>query len=87
MDTALAAADWAGFSRAEAESERGGMLRGIGLSCFHRGRRREAHRGDAVRLEADGTVSVFAGTFRMARATRPSMRSSSTNTSGSIPTG
>ncbi len=63
MERALAAADWSGFARRRADSERGGMLRGIGLSCFVEGAGGRPTEEMRVRLEADGTVSVFAGTF------------------------
>ena len=63
MDMTVKHADWDGFAARRAESEKRGKLRGIGLATFVEqagGRPTEEMR---VKLDADGSATVFAGTF------------------------
>ena len=63
MDETLETADWNGFAARRAESEKRGLLRGIGLASFVEqagGRPTEEMR---VRMEPDGSATIFAGTF------------------------
>ncbi len=63
MEETLKAADWDGFQARRAESEKRGLLRGIGIASFVEqagGRPTEEMR---VKLGADGAATVFAGTF------------------------
>lgn len=63
MEQTLAAADWAGFAERRAESEQRGRLRGIGLAYFMEGAGGRPTEEMRVRLDADGTATVFAGTY------------------------
>jgi carbon-monoxide dehydrogenase large subunit len=63
MDMAMEAADWQGFSRRRAESEARGKLRGLGLACFIEGAGGPPSDEMRIRMEQDGTVTVFAGTY------------------------
>jgi carbon-monoxide dehydrogenase large subunit len=63
MEMAMQAADWQGFAKRRAASETHGKLRGLGLSCFIEGAGGPPSDEMRVRMEPDGTVSVFAGTY------------------------
>lgn len=63
MDMAMQAADWHGFARRRADSEARGKLRGLGLSCFIEGAGGPPSDEMRIRMEPDGTVSVYAGTY------------------------
>jgi carbon-monoxide dehydrogenase large subunit len=63
MEMAMQAADWQGFAKRRAESEARGKLRGLGLAYFIEGAGGPPTEEMRLRLEADGSVSVFAGTY------------------------
>jgi carbon-monoxide dehydrogenase large subunit len=63
MEMAMQAADWRDFPRRRAESEGRGKRRGLGLAYFIEGAGGPPSEEMRLRLEADGTVSVFAGTY------------------------
>jgi carbon-monoxide dehydrogenase large subunit len=62
LDSALAAADVAGFAPRRAASAARGMLRGLGLACFMETSRGAPGEWAAVRFAADGTVALALGT-------------------------
>ena len=55
--------DWVGFAERRAAAQRQGLLRGIGLASFLEGAGGPPREEMRVRLEPDGTVKVFCGTF------------------------
>jgi carbon-monoxide dehydrogenase large subunit len=59
----MQAADWQGFSARRAASEARGKRRGLGLGYFIEGAGGPPTEEMRLRLEADGVVSVFAGTY------------------------
>jgi carbon-monoxide dehydrogenase large subunit len=63
MDMGLAAADWAGFPARRRASEAAGKLRGLGLACFIEGAGGRPTEEMRLRIEADGSAKVFAGTY------------------------
>jgi carbon-monoxide dehydrogenase large subunit len=62
LDKALVAADWQGFGRRRAESERRGLLRGIGLAMHCQRAGSQAERME-IRVAQDGSVALHAGTL------------------------
>lgn len=62
LDKGLALAQWQGFATRRAESERRGLRRGIGLA-FHCQRAGLASERMEIRVEENGSVAVYAGTF------------------------
>ena len=62
MDTALERADWTGFARRKAESERRGQRRGIGMSYYIESTMGDPQEAAKISFEEDGTVSVAVGT-------------------------
>ena len=62
LDRALAAADIAGFAARRAESERRGLLRGLGLAYHIKATGGAPSENVDVRFEADGMVSLITGT-------------------------
>jgi aerobic carbon-monoxide dehydrogenase large subunit len=62
LDKALALAKWQEFEGRKADSERRGLLRGIGL-CFHCQRAGQASERMEVRIGENGAVAIYAGTF------------------------
>jgi carbon-monoxide dehydrogenase large subunit len=62
MDTALKAADRAGFDRRRAEAAARGMRRGIGLSYYIESTMGDPQEAAKIAFEDDGTVSVMVGT-------------------------
>jgi carbon-monoxide dehydrogenase large subunit len=62
MDSALEQADWTGFARRKAESERRGLRRGIGLSYYIESTMGDPQEAAKISFEEDGTVSVAVGT-------------------------
>ena len=63
MDMNLKAADWTGFARRSRESEARGKLRGIGLCVFLEAAGARPAEEMRVRVEGDGSVKIFAGTY------------------------
>jgi aerobic carbon-monoxide dehydrogenase large subunit len=55
--------DWDGFASRRAGSQKRGLLRGIGLASFLEGAGGPPREEMRVRLEPDGTASIFCGTF------------------------
>jgi aerobic carbon-monoxide dehydrogenase large subunit len=62
LDKALAAADIPGFAARRAESERHGLLRGLGLAYHIKATGGSPTENVDVRFEADGTVLLITGT-------------------------
>ncbi|MGC1411169.1 MAG: xanthine dehydrogenase family protein molybdopterin-binding subunit [Acetobacteraceae bacterium] len=62
LDDAIVAADHGGFSARRAASERGGMLRGIGVTCFMETARGAPNEGAELRFDDDGRVALLVGT-------------------------
>ena len=62
LDDAIVAADHAGFAMRRGATERGGKLRGIGVTCFMETARGAPNEGAELRFEQDGTVSLLVGT-------------------------
>ena len=62
LDRALAAADTAGFAARRADSERSGLLRGLGLAYHIKATGGAPSENVDIRFEADGTVSLITGT-------------------------
>lgn len=63
MDIAMDAADWRGFADRRALSEARGRLRGIGLAYFIEGAGGFPVEEMRVRINRDGSATVFAGTY------------------------
>jgi carbon-monoxide dehydrogenase large subunit len=63
MEMAMAAAGWQTFPERRAESEARGNLRGLGLSCFIEGAGGPPSEEMRIRMEPDGSATVFAGTY------------------------
>jgi aerobic carbon-monoxide dehydrogenase large subunit len=61
MDQALALADWTGFPKRRAASERAGRLRGIGLACFLEVAGGILDEVVELRFRDDGTVALHTG--------------------------
>jgi aerobic carbon-monoxide dehydrogenase large subunit len=62
LDDAIVAADHGGFAARRAASERGGMLRGIGVTCFMETARGAPNEGAELRFDDDGRVALLVGT-------------------------
>ena len=62
LDDAIVAADHAGFAARREASQRGGMLRGIGVTCFMETARGAPNEGAELRFEDDGRVALLVGT-------------------------
>jgi len=63
LDMALKAADWAGFEARRKEAASRGKRRGIGLASFIEGAGSRPQEGMRLRMDDDGGVTVFAGTY------------------------
>ena len=63
LDMALKAADWAGFEARRKEAAARGKRRGIGLASFIEGAGSRPQEGMRLRMDDDGGVTVFAGTY------------------------
>ncbi len=63
MKMALEAADWDGFAARRTDSLKRGKRRGIGLAVFIEGAGSRPLEGMRLRFEANGDVSVIAGTY------------------------
>jgi carbon-monoxide dehydrogenase large subunit len=62
LDDAIVAADHTGFAARREASERGGMLRGIGVTCFMETARGAPNEGAELRFDDDGRVALLVGT-------------------------
>ena len=62
LDKALALADWQGFARRRAESERRGKRRGIGLAMHCQRAGSQSERME-IRVAQDGSLALHAGTL------------------------
>ena len=65
IDRALQTADWNGFPARKADSARRGKLRGRGLSVYLEWTGALPTETVDIRVDADGTVTVFSGTMAM----------------------
>jgi carbon-monoxide dehydrogenase large subunit len=65
LDGALAAADWNGFAARREEAKRRGKLRGRGLAVYIEWTGALPTETVDIRVDADGTVTVFSGTQAM----------------------
>jgi carbon-monoxide dehydrogenase large subunit len=63
MEMAMQAADWQDFPKRRAESEARRKRRGLGLAYFIEGAGGPPTEEMRMRLEADGSVTIFAGTY------------------------
>lgn len=63
MDRAMEDADWTGFEKRREESKAKGKLRGIGLASFLEGAGGRPEEIMRVKIEEDGSVNVYCGTF------------------------
>ena len=63
LDMALKAADWSGFEARRKEAAARGKRRGIGLASFIEGAGSRPQEGMRLRMDDDGGVTVFAGTY------------------------
>ncbi len=62
FERALLAADIAGFAARRADSERRGLRRGLGLSCYLHGTGGAADENGVVEIHGDGRITVLTGT-------------------------
>jgi carbon-monoxide dehydrogenase large subunit len=62
LDHALTAADVAGFAARQRDSERRGLLRGLGLAYHIKGTGGSPNENVDIRFDPDGTVSLITGT-------------------------
>jgi aerobic carbon-monoxide dehydrogenase large subunit len=62
LDDAIVAADHTGFTARREASQRGGMLRGIGVTCFMETARGAPNEGAELRFDDDGRVALLVGT-------------------------
>jgi carbon-monoxide dehydrogenase large subunit len=62
VDDVLVLADYAGFGRRRAASERRGLRRGIGVACFLETARGAPNEGAEIRFGADDIVTLLVGT-------------------------
>jgi carbon-monoxide dehydrogenase large subunit len=71
LKQALEAADFAGFKKRKRESKKRGLLRGLGIGCYLEVTAAPGKELGAIHFEADGTVTIIAGTldFGMGHAT------------------
>jgi carbon-monoxide dehydrogenase large subunit len=63
LDKATALADWNGFAARKADSEKRGLLRGLGLGSFLEVTAPPTKEMGGIRFEADGTVTIVTGTL------------------------
>jgi len=63
LDKAVALADWNGFAARKADSEKRGLLRGLGLGSFLEVTAPPMKEMGGIRFEADGTVTIVTGTL------------------------
>ena len=63
LDKAVAAADWQGFPRRKAESERRGKLRGRGIGSYLEVTAPPSKEMGGIRFERDGSVTMITGTL------------------------
>ena len=63
LDMALKASDWSGFEARRKEAASRGKRRGIGLASFIEGAGSRPQEGMRLRMDDDGGVTVFAGTY------------------------
>ncbi|HXZ46040.1 MAG TPA: xanthine dehydrogenase family protein molybdopterin-binding subunit, partial [Pseudolabrys sp.] len=71
LKQALEMADYAGFNKRKRDSKKRGLLRGIGIGCYLEVTAAPGKELGAIHFEADGTVTIVAGTldFGMGHAT------------------
>jgi carbon-monoxide dehydrogenase large subunit len=71
LKQALDAADYAGFKKRKRQSKKRGLLRGFGIGCYLEVTAAPGKELGAIHFEADGTVTIVAGTldFGMGHAT------------------
>src|SRR5262249_53540890 len=71
LKQALEAADYAGFNKRKRESEKRGLLRGLGIGCYLEVTAGAGKELGAILFEDDGTVTIVTGTldFGMGHAT------------------
>ncbi|MGA9017116.1 MAG: xanthine dehydrogenase family protein molybdopterin-binding subunit [Acetobacteraceae bacterium] len=62
LDDAIVTADHTGFAARREASERGGMLRGLGVTCFMETARGAPNEGAELRFDDDGRVALLVGT-------------------------
>ena len=62
LDDAIVAADHTGFAARREASQRYGMLRGIGVTCFMETARGAPNEGAELRFDDDGRVALLVGT-------------------------
>ena len=65
IDGAVAASDWNGYAARKAESERRGQLRGRGLAAYIEWTGAVPTETVDIRVDADGTITVYSGTMAM----------------------
>ena len=63
FEEALVAADWTGFEKRKAESQKRGRLRGIGIGSYLEVTAPPNKESGALRFEADGSVTLVTGTL------------------------
>ena len=63
LEKAVALADWDGFAARKADSEKRGLLRGLGLGSFLEVTAPPMKEMGGIRFEADGTVTIVTGTL------------------------
>lgn len=63
LDKALEASDWKGFRKRRRESEKKGMLRGIGIGQYLEVTAPPVNEMGGIRFEKDGTVTIITGTL------------------------
>jgi aerobic carbon-monoxide dehydrogenase large subunit len=71
LKKALEIADYSGFKKRKRESKKRGLLRGLGIGCYLEVTAAPGKELGAIHFEADGTVTIIAGTldFGMGHAT------------------
>src|SRR5689334_1521863 len=71
LKKALDIADYSGFKKRRRESKKRGLLRGLGIGCYLEVTAAPGKELGAIHFEADGTVTIIAGTldFGMGHAT------------------
>jgi carbon-monoxide dehydrogenase large subunit len=63
MDDAIKAADWAGFAKRRAESEKRGRYRGIGMSCYVEAAIGAPQEDVELIFDQDGSITLLIGTL------------------------
>ncbi len=71
LKQAMEEADYSGFKKRKRESKKNGLLRGFGIGCYLEVTAAPGKELGAIHFEADGTVTIIAGTldFGMGHAT------------------